>query len=188
MCRSFRRALLPTAALAAAGLLALPAAASATAGHGGHVGSPPGVSAHAAPARTLQRPLQPGVHRYIKNRKTGLCLASRKDIFGPNGSVFTLPCDPRDNSQSWMGAAEQIRNDQIGLCLENNAKGEVFTAPCSFGGRASAQNWHHDGPTFVNRYTGWCLDSNRAGNVYTLPCSPGHHNDYQNWDVPRFLS
>jgi len=82
--------------------------------------------------------------------------------------------------------------DNLGYCLDSNAKGQAYELPCQVPGNKyqdwSWTEWKAYSPysgyyyfySIQDQATGRCLDSNAAGAVYTNPCqAPG--NAYQDW-------
>lgn len=125
----------------------------------------------------------------LRNWETGLCLDSGPGDEGGRGQVYTNPCQPGNDYQTWNILYQghdghdivMIQDKATGLCLSRQL--DVSTLPCN--GAAADQRWLAVGGGWNNVQlkssgSGACLDSNRNRDVYTLGCNGG---GYQAWKL-----
>lgn len=88
---------------------------------------------------------------------------------------------PVSSAHALNGGPWPWHNTALGVCLDSNPAGVVYTLGCNAG---PFQLWVHSenrfGDQIRNFGTNRCLDSNSNNDVYTLPCNGGN---YQRWVV-----
>ncbi|MFJ7990513.1 RICIN domain-containing protein [Streptomyces sp. NPDC096351] len=108
-------------------------------------------------------------------------------------SILLLAGMPSSASAAGFGTQAvgyQIKNEQTGLCLDSDAKGNAYTKSCDPEKNNPYQQWTYfwdaSGEKFAlrNVQTLRCLEVNSSDGVKTYPCSD---HDIQNWDEHVYL-